>query len=138
TADLVRVDVLRPQPPLSFVHPLVRGAVYEALTPIERTNGHARAADLLTASGAEPEEVAAHLLLVPPGRMPSDAGERVVAGARAAASSARSRGAVESAVAYLRRAPVGPAPRGRRGGGLPPRGPPQAPRDRRAGGRPPP
>ena len=62
---LARVDVLRPQPPLGFVHPLIRAAVYEALTPAERDSGHARAARLLEAAGAEPERVAAHLLLAP-------------------------------------------------------------------------
>ena len=40
---LARVDVLRPQPPLAFVHPLIRAAVYETLTPLERDRGHARA-----------------------------------------------------------------------------------------------
>ncbi len=66
TADLARVDVLRPQPPFRFVHPLVRRAVYEALTPLERNTAHARASHLLAESGAEPERIAAHLLLVPP------------------------------------------------------------------------
>jgi DNA-binding CsgD family transcriptional regulator len=99
TVDLARVDVLRPQLPLGFVHPLIRAAVYEALTPLERERGHARAARLLTESGAGPEQVAAHLLLVSPAADPG-----VVATLREAARGARSRGASESAVAYLRRA----------------------------------
>src|SRR5262249_5359818 len=37
-SDLARVDVLRPQAPLGFVHPLLRAAVYEALTPLEQRN----------------------------------------------------------------------------------------------------
>ena len=98
-AALARVDVLRPQPPLAFVHPLIRAAVYETLTPLERDRGHARAARLLANAGAEPERVAAHLLRSPPG---VDA--QVVAVLREAARRARSRGASESAVAYLRRA----------------------------------
>jgi DNA-binding CsgD family transcriptional regulator len=98
-ADLTRVDVLRSQPMLGFVHPLVRAAVYESLTPLERNAGHSRAAQLLTASEADPERVAAHLLLV----SPSGAAE-VVAVLREAACSAGSRGASDSAVAYLRRA----------------------------------
>jgi AAA ATPase domain len=67
---LARVDVLRPQPPLGFVHPLVRAGVYETLSPVERDMGHARAARLLGEAGADPERVAAHLLLVPPAADP--------------------------------------------------------------------
>jgi DNA-binding CsgD family transcriptional regulator len=99
TVGLVRVDVLRAQPPLGFVHPLIRAAVYEALSQLERDRGHARAARLLTESGAGPEHVAAHLLLARPAADPG-----VVARLRDAARAARVRGAPESAVAYLRRA----------------------------------
>jgi len=96
---LARLDVLRPQPSLSFVHPLIRGAVYEALTPLERESGHGRAARLLANEGEEAERVAAHLLRTPP------AGDSwVVASLREAARRAASRGATENAVAYLRRA----------------------------------
>jgi DNA-binding CsgD family transcriptional regulator len=98
-AALARVDVLRPQPPLGFVHPLIRAAVYETLTPLERDSGHARAARLLADAGAEPERVAAHLL-----RAPAAADAPVVGALRDAARRATSRGASESAVAYLRRA----------------------------------
>jgi len=103
--DLTRVDVLRPQLPLGFVHPLVRAAVAETLTPLERNNGHARAARLLTEANAEPERIAAHLLLVPP---PADS--EVVTALRGAARNAARRGASESAVAYLRRALAEPPP----------------------------
>ncbi len=102
---LARVDVLRPQPPLGFVHPLIRAAVYETLTPLERDRGHARAARLLANAGAEPERVAAHLLRSPPAADP-----QVVATLRDAARRAGSRGASESAVAYLRRALEEPPP----------------------------
>ncbi len=108
TADLARVDVLRPQPPLRFVHPLVRSAVYGDIAPLERDSGHARAAHLLAESGAEPERVAAHLLLVPPALVPPEADGWAVAMLRDAARGARCRGAAESAVAYLRRALVEP------------------------------
>ena len=101
---LARVDVLRPQPPLAFVHPLIRAAVYETLTPLERDRGHARAARLLANAGAEPERVAAHLLRCPRPRM------QVVATLREAARRAGGRGASESAVAYLRRALEEPPP----------------------------
>src|SRR5262245_45110023 len=33
---LVRADVLRPEPSLGFVHPLISAAVYDALTPVQR------------------------------------------------------------------------------------------------------
>ena len=109
-ADLARVDVLRPTPPMGFVHPLVRAAVYDALTPLERDTAHKRAADLFHEAGADPERVAAHLLLVPPTLVPEAAGAHVVAVLRDAARSARCRGASESAVAYLRRALAEPPP----------------------------
>jgi DNA-binding CsgD family transcriptional regulator len=102
---LSRVDVLRPQLPLAFVHPLIRAAVYEMLTALERDRGHARAARLLANAGAEPERVAAHQL-----RSPPRAAARVVATLRDAARRARGRGAPESAVAYLRRALAEPPP----------------------------
>jgi DNA-binding CsgD family transcriptional regulator/tetratricopeptide (TPR) repeat protein len=104
TDDLVRVEILRPQPLLGFVHPLVRGAVYQSLTPLQRNQGHARAATLLEESGAEPDRVAAQLLLVPPALVPSEDGSHVVALLRDAARGARRRGATEVAIAYLRRA----------------------------------
>jgi DNA-binding CsgD family transcriptional regulator len=100
--SLVRVDVLRPQPPLGFVHPLFRRAVYESLTPLERVGAHERAARLLLASGADPERVAAHQLRVPPA--PGEGSSQVVAVLREAARSARRRGAPESGAAYLSRA----------------------------------
>jgi DNA-binding CsgD family transcriptional regulator/tetratricopeptide (TPR) repeat protein len=102
---LGRADVLRPQPPLGFVHQLIRTAVYEALTPVERDTGHARAARLLGDAGAEAERVAAHLLLVPPAADP-----QAVATLREAARRAGTRGASDGAVAYLRRALAEPPP----------------------------
>jgi DNA-binding CsgD family transcriptional regulator/tetratricopeptide (TPR) repeat protein len=102
---LARVDVLRPRPPFGFVHPLIRAAVYEALTPVERDSAHARAARLLADAGTEPERVAAHLL-----RSSPSGDSQVVATLRDAARRAGSRGASESAVAYLRRALDEPPP----------------------------
>jgi DNA-binding CsgD family transcriptional regulator/tetratricopeptide (TPR) repeat protein len=104
-AALARVDILRPQPPFGFVHQLIRAAVYETLTPAERDSGHARAAQLLEAAGAQPERVAAQLL-----RAPASGDRRVVAMLREAAHEARSRGAAESTAAYLRRALAEPPP----------------------------
>jgi DNA-binding CsgD family transcriptional regulator len=104
-ALLARADVLRQQPPFGFVHPLIRAGVYETLTPLERDSGHAQAARLLADAGAEPERVAAHLLLTP-----TAADAQVVATLRDAAGRAGARGASESAVAYLRRALAEPPP----------------------------
>jgi DNA-binding CsgD family transcriptional regulator/tetratricopeptide (TPR) repeat protein len=108
-ADLARVDVVRPQLPLGFVHPLVRAAVEETLTPPQLEAAHALAAKLLTESHADSERIAAHLLLVPPAADPE-----VVAALREAARKAVSRGASDSAVAYLRRALVEPPPESER------------------------
>ena len=44
TGALARAEILRPEPPLGFVHPLVRDAVYHELPPGERELQHARAA----------------------------------------------------------------------------------------------
>jgi DNA-binding CsgD family transcriptional regulator/tetratricopeptide (TPR) repeat protein len=98
-AGLARVDILRPQALLSFVHPVIRAAVYDGLSPLERETGHAQAARLLAEAGAEPERIAMQLL-----RSPADGNPEVVAALRDAARSARCRGAAESAVAFLRRA----------------------------------
>jgi DNA-binding CsgD family transcriptional regulator len=98
-AELAGGDILRPQAPLAFVHPVVGTAVYSTLTAVEQERGHARAARLLAESGADPERVAAHLLRVAPA---AEVG--VVEVLRDAARRALARGAAESAVAYLRRA----------------------------------
>jgi DNA-binding CsgD family transcriptional regulator/tetratricopeptide (TPR) repeat protein len=98
-AELVRADILRFQPEVGFVHPVIRAAVYEALTHAECERGHARAVGLLADSGAEPERIAAHVLRI---AAAADAG--VVQVLREAARNALARGAPESAVAYLRRA----------------------------------
>jgi DNA-binding CsgD family transcriptional regulator/tetratricopeptide (TPR) repeat protein len=108
-ADLARVDVVRPQLPLGFVHPLVRAAVEETLTPLEREAGHALAAKLLTETNGDSERIAAHLLVVPPAADPE-----VVAALREAARSAVSRGASDGAAAYLRRALIEPPPESER------------------------
>jgi DNA-binding CsgD family transcriptional regulator/tetratricopeptide (TPR) repeat protein len=96
---LARVDLLHQQPPLAFVHPLIRSTVYDAIPPLDREGGHAHAARLLRDAGGDPERVAAHLLRTPPGEDSQN-----VATLRQAAGRAASRGAAESAVAYLRRA----------------------------------
>lgn len=99
TADLMRVEILRRERPLGFVHPLVRDAVYDDLPPAQRELEHSRAARMLHEAATEPDRIAAHLLLVPPVGE-EWAAEVLVAAARSAAD----KGGAESAVAYLRRA----------------------------------
>jgi DNA-binding CsgD family transcriptional regulator len=99
TGALARVEILKPDPPLGFVHPLVRDAVYHELPPGERELRHGRAARALLDAGGEREEVASHLLLTAP------RGEAWVAELlHDAGRSAMPKGAAESAAAYLRRA----------------------------------
>src|SRR6185437_13224390 len=56
-AALARADLLRPEPPFSFVHPLVRNAVYESIPTHERAHTHAEAAELLRDLHAPGEQI---------------------------------------------------------------------------------
>jgi DNA-binding CsgD family transcriptional regulator len=105
TAALARAEILRPDPPLAFVHPLVRDAIYHDLPPGERELQHARAARMLADSGASAEQVALHLLTVP------RRGDEWVSGQLVdAARGALRKGAPESAVSYFTRALEEPPP----------------------------
>ena len=97
--DLERVEIFRRDVAYTFVHPVVGSAVHAELAAVEKGRGHRQAADLLTKGGAEPERIAAHLLLATP-----RGDEWAVRALRAAARSAIARGVPDSAVAYLRRA----------------------------------
>jgi len=99
SARLIEAGLLNDGRELGFVHPLVRNAVYSDTREPRRALLHAEAARLLAAAGAEPDSVAAHLLLAPPGEDPE-----AVASLREAAAAALARGAPEAAVRYLRRA----------------------------------
>lgn len=99
TRELARAEILRPQPPLGFVHPLVREAVYQDLSVGERELEHARAATLLREVGAPVDRVAAQLLHTAPRGEPW-AAELLWEAGRGAMHA----GAADSAVAYLRRA----------------------------------
>ena len=109
TGELARAEVLGPETPLAFVHPLVRDAVYRDTPPGERERRHERAAEILRAAGAPDERVAAHMLLM------SRAGDPdVVDTLLRAARAATGRGAPDSAVTLLRRALEEPPPAERR------------------------
>jgi DNA-binding CsgD family transcriptional regulator len=90
---------MRPPSPLGFVHPLVLEVVYREQSAGERQLAHARAAALLRARGASHEEIATHLLATAPAGDPA-----VVETLREAGRSAARKGAVDSAMTYLRRA----------------------------------
>lgn len=107
---LVRASILAADPGRRFVHPLLRTAVYDAIPPATRAAMHARAARLLREQGAEPEAVAAHLLLCEP-----DGDPEALATLEAAAARADERGAPESVVTYLSRALPEVGDPGRRG-----------------------
>ena len=104
-AHLARAEVLRPEPPLGFVHPLVRDAVYGELPVGEVEVQHARAARVLAEVGAPDDVVAVHLMLAP-----RRGDEWAVGVLRRAGAVAARQGAPESAVALLRRALEEPAP----------------------------
>lgn len=108
---LVAAALVQFTPRLSFVHPLVRSSIYATMSESQRGLKHLTAARMVEARGAEPERVAAHLLVAHRGADPW-----VVDRLREAARSARAAGAPASAAAYLQRAleePVAPADRAR-------------------------
>ena len=96
---LSRSEILKDERHLTFVHPLVRDAIYDDLPAGERALHHERAAQVLLQHGAAPEQVAAHVL-----RAPRRGSAATVELLRAAAGTAISRGASEAAVVLLRRA----------------------------------
>jgi DNA-binding CsgD family transcriptional regulator len=99
TAELARAEILRQEPPLGFVHPLVRDAVYLELPAGARELEHTRAAELLQRGGATAEQIAAHLLFI--ARCGSGwAADVLVDAARSGAH----KGAAETSVALLTRA----------------------------------
>ncbi len=97
--SLARAEVLRPEYPLDFVHPLVRDAVYNDIPLGTREMQHEQAARILTAAGASPEQVAAQLLKSPP-----RGGQQAVRTLLTAATRSATRGAPDGAVTYMRRA----------------------------------
>jgi DNA-binding CsgD family transcriptional regulator len=102
-SSLVDAAVLGPAPPLRFVHPIVRAAIYEDIPRADRGRMHIQAARLLAETGAASGAVAVHLVAGEP------AGDDwAVEELRAAARDAICRGAPEVGVRYLRRALVEP------------------------------
>jgi DNA-binding CsgD family transcriptional regulator len=102
---LEAAGIIEPGRPLTFVHPIVRSALYADLTSIERAQGHRRAARLLAEQPGAHERVAEHLLVSEPA-----ADDWVVARLVEAACAAGKQGAPESEAVLLRRALAEPAP----------------------------
>lgn len=98
-AALGGTELLRMEPALDFVHPVVRAAIYETMSTLDRSSAHRRAAGLLADRGADPDQIASHLLFVAPAGDPF-----VVSVMRSAAARVLGRGGTEEAAAYLRRA----------------------------------
>jgi DNA-binding CsgD family transcriptional regulator len=105
-ADLLAAaGMLEAGRPLTFIHPIVRSAIYSELSDTERTQGHGRAARLLAEQPGANERVAEHLI----GSEPAADGwvvERLAEAARAA----RRQGAPDLEAVYLRRALEEPPP----------------------------
>ena len=96
---LVDAGFLKPGRPLTFAQTMVRTCLHAQLTEAERSDLHARAAELLRDAGLRPEALAPHLLATEP------AGDHeVVRQLRAAAAHALRQGAPETACEYLTRA----------------------------------
>ena len=96
--------------PLTFVHPLLRLAVYEQIPPARRADDHRRAALELAASGGSALAVGSHLLRASP-----SGDQEVVELLTKAAAAAYAGGDLEAAIALLRRALAEPPDRPFRG-----------------------
>ncbi|MDA0160817.1 AAA family ATPase [Solirubrobacter ginsenosidimutans] len=107
--ELVDAEVFADQVAMTFVHPLIRAAVYEDIPVHERALAHERAAQLLRDRGVDAGTVATQLVLAPP------RGEAWVVDVLERAARAGSRaGAPAGAVTYLTRALDEPPPSERR------------------------
>ncbi|MEV4416086.1 AAA family ATPase [Catellatospora sp. NPDC049609] len=101
--ELERLDIIAVTEPKSageiqFVSPLLRSTVYDTIDPVHQARAHRQAAELRASQKADAEQIAAHLLRVPP------AGEDWARTALFdAATLAMTRASPDSAVAYLKR-----------------------------------
>jgi DNA-binding CsgD family transcriptional regulator len=97
--SLMGAGVLRREPGLSFVHPVVRVAIEAERPEFERAEAHRQAARMLMAEEAPLERLAPHLLAGRPDNDPRAVEVLLEAGKRALAG-----GAPDSAIRLLRRA----------------------------------
>lgn len=99
-ADALRdAGLVTGSPEIALTHPLIAAALYAHLPAGVRADYHAKAAQVLAEEGVDVDQIALHLLHSDPQGDPA-----IVAALRAAAASAISRGAPESAAEFLRRA----------------------------------
>jgi tetratricopeptide (TPR) repeat protein len=96
---LSAAEILAPGEPVSFVHPLVAGAIYGDMPDAQRAVRHLHAARLLHADAGDPQRVASHLLLSPHRKDPW-----VVERMQTAAAVASARASPQTAAQYLFRA----------------------------------
>ena len=96
--SLARADLLAAGTPLSFVHPLVRAAVYQQLGASDLAAAHARAAAILQSDG-DPIRIGLHALQATPGGV-----DEAAAALQAAARAAEIDGDPEAAARFLVRA----------------------------------
>jgi DNA-binding CsgD family transcriptional regulator len=105
-ADLLgTLGILKGAETVEFAHPIIREAVYTAISSRDRMRLHARAAEILAADGVSEERIAAQLAASEPSGDPTR-----VALLRRVAAAALARGAPAAAVAWLRRALAEPPP----------------------------
>jgi DNA-binding CsgD family transcriptional regulator len=107
---LVDANVLEPERPLHFVHPIVRNAILSELAVGEAARLHRRAAERISECDGPSELIAAHLQRTEPMADPW-----VVKTLRVAARAAVAGGAAQAAVGYLERARAEPAPEAEQG-----------------------
>ena len=106
---LCKVEILADGPTVDFRHPIIRGAVYDAIDPSQRSDLHLAAARSLHRDGGDTGVVAAHLL-----RVRAAADPWVVDRLTAAAADAMASGLASTAARYLDRAVSEPPPPGER------------------------
>lgn len=102
---LCKAEILADQSSVDFRHPIIRGAVYDAIEPSQRSDLHLAAARQLHHDDSDTDAVAAHLLQV------HTSGDPWVADRlSAAASDAMASGLASTAARYLGRAVAEPPP----------------------------
>ncbi len=107
---LAEHEVVAPERPLRFLHPLIRSAIYDGIAPGARSRAHRSAASLVASGPGGADAAAVHLLAVDPAGDPE-----VVEQLSLAAGRAIQAGAPGAAASYLRRALAEPAPPERHG-----------------------
>lgn len=109
-ADLLLSAGILTAEPLTFVHPLLRLAVYEHIPPARRADDHRRAALTMADAGGSALAVGSHLLRASP-----TGDQNIVGLLMDAAEAAHAGGDLDAAIALLRRALAEPPEREYRG-----------------------